>query len=184
MTEVGSARQTIAVAMQNPSLRASDAEREEVVVFLRESLAEGRLTIEEFGERLDAAYSAKTHSDFDPLVEDLPGRPYFGTRGGPFDLSVVGTQLAEGWQARRQQSQRRRWSRYLSVNALLWTVWGLSLLVPGHHNEGPWPLLFTLPWGVLLLSRPRVRATPSHDLGTGRGARGGRGGRGPANGSW
>jgi Domain of unknown function (DUF1707) len=166
------------VGIQNSSIRASDAEREDVVVFLRESLAEGRLTIDEFGERLDAAYSAKTHGDLDLLMADLPGRPYFGSHGGPFDLSLMGAQLAEGWQARRQQKDRRRWSRYLSVNALLWTVWGLSLLVPGHHSEEPWPLLFTLPWGVLLLSRPRSRTSSSTDPGARRG------GRGSANGSW
>src|SRR5690606_40199076 len=40
-----------------PDLRASDADRERVADILREALAEGRLDMEEFGERLDATRS-------------------------------------------------------------------------------------------------------------------------------
>jgi Domain of unknown function (DUF1707) len=149
------------MAVRNSQVRASDAEREEVVAFLRESLAEGRLTVDEFGERMDATYSAKTYGDLDLLMADLPRRPYLGSRTAPLDISWAGAQVAD-WQARRQQKERRRWSRYLSVNALLWTFWCLSLLVPGHHGDEPWPLLLTVPWGVLLVSRPRARAAGSH----------------------
>ncbi|WP_449478131.1 DUF1707 SHOCT-like domain-containing protein [Streptomyces abikoensis] len=55
-----------------PEMRASDAERERVAEALREAVAEGRLTMEEFEERLEAAYKAKTHGDLEPLVRDLP----------------------------------------------------------------------------------------------------------------
>ncbi|MEU1813632.1 DUF1707 domain-containing protein [Streptomyces roseifaciens] len=53
-------------------MRASDAERERVAEALREAVAEGRLTMEEFEERLEAAYTARTHGDLEPLVRDLP----------------------------------------------------------------------------------------------------------------
>lgn len=55
-----------------PEMRASDAERERVAEALREAVAEGRLTMEEFDERLEAAYTARTHADLEPLVRDLP----------------------------------------------------------------------------------------------------------------
>ncbi|MFC5149099.1 DUF1707 SHOCT-like domain-containing protein [Streptomyces aureoversilis] len=55
-----------------PDMRASDAERERVAEALREAVAEGRLTMEEFEERLEAAYKARTHGDLEPLVRDLP----------------------------------------------------------------------------------------------------------------
>lgn len=55
-------------------LRASDADRERVADILRDALAEGRLTMEEFGERLDATYAARTYGDLAPLTRDLPGR--------------------------------------------------------------------------------------------------------------
>lgn len=53
-------------------LRASDADRERVAEALREAYAEGRLTAEEHGERVDAVYAAKTLSELVPLTRDLP----------------------------------------------------------------------------------------------------------------
>ncbi|MFI9238305.1 DUF1707 domain-containing protein [Streptomyces sp. NPDC053079] len=55
-----------------PEMRASDAERERIAEALREAAAEGRLDMEEFGERLEAAYKARTHAELEPLVRDLP----------------------------------------------------------------------------------------------------------------
>jgi hypothetical protein len=55
--------------------RASDAEREAVVARLRDAAGEGRLTVEELAERIDAAYAAKTHADLDTLTADLPAPP-------------------------------------------------------------------------------------------------------------
>ncbi|MFF2407346.1 DUF1707 domain-containing protein [Streptomyces sp. NPDC058092] len=53
-------------------MRASDAERERVAEILREAVAEGRLEMDEFEHRLDAAYKARTHGELEPLVRDLP----------------------------------------------------------------------------------------------------------------
>ncbi|MEV6551548.1 DUF1707 domain-containing protein [Streptomyces sp. NPDC051597] len=55
-----------------PEMRASDAERERVAEALRDAVAEGRLDMEEFEERLEAAYKARTHGELAPLVRDLP----------------------------------------------------------------------------------------------------------------
>ncbi|MFF4753105.1 DUF1707 SHOCT-like domain-containing protein [Streptomyces sp. NPDC002514] len=55
-----------------PELRASDADRERVAEILRDALAEGRLDMEEFGERLDAAYKARTYGELAPITKDLP----------------------------------------------------------------------------------------------------------------
>ncbi|WP_433547470.1 DUF1707 SHOCT-like domain-containing protein [Streptomyces sp. CA-294286] len=56
----------------HPELRASDADRERVVEVLRDAVAEGRLDMEEFDERLGAAYKSRTHSELQHLVRDLP----------------------------------------------------------------------------------------------------------------
>jgi hypothetical protein len=58
-----------------PVQRASDAERDQTVVRLREATVEGRLTLEEFAERMSSAYEAQTHSQLEPLVRDLPAHP-------------------------------------------------------------------------------------------------------------
>ncbi|MCK8676618.1 MULTISPECIES: DUF1707 domain-containing protein [Streptomyces] len=55
-----------------PAMRASDAEREQTAERLREAMAEGRLDMAEFQERLDAAYTARTRGELVPLVRDLP----------------------------------------------------------------------------------------------------------------
>jgi hypothetical protein len=56
-----------------PSVRASDAERDQSAEVLRAAFAEGRLTRAELDERLAAAYAAKTHADLRDLTGDLPG---------------------------------------------------------------------------------------------------------------
>ncbi|MFF9349881.1 DUF1707 domain-containing protein [Streptomyces sp. NPDC014734] len=53
-------------------MRASDAERERVAETLREAVAEGRLEMEEFEQRLEATYKARTHGELEPIVRDLP----------------------------------------------------------------------------------------------------------------
>ncbi|MER5552839.1 DUF1707 domain-containing protein [Streptomyces sp. NPDC002793] len=53
-------------------MRASDAERERVAETLREAVAEGRLEMDEFEQRLDATFKARTHGELVPLVSDLP----------------------------------------------------------------------------------------------------------------
>ncbi|MFD7018123.1 DUF1707 domain-containing protein [Streptomyces sp. NPDC059161] len=53
-------------------MRASDAERERVAESLRDAMAEGRLDMDEFEHRLEAAYKARTHGELEPLVRDLP----------------------------------------------------------------------------------------------------------------
>ncbi|KIX70284.1 hypothetical protein SF12_21165, partial [Streptomyces sp. MBRL 601] len=55
-----------------PELRASDADREKVAERLRDAMAEGRLDMDEFGERLDAVYRARTYAELEPLTRDLP----------------------------------------------------------------------------------------------------------------
>jgi hypothetical protein len=52
--------------------RASDAEREQVVIRLRDASAEGRLMLEELADRTALAYTAPSHAELAPLTEDLP----------------------------------------------------------------------------------------------------------------
>lgn len=54
------------------NLRASDADRERVADILRQAAGDGRLTMEELDERLDAVYAAKTYTELEPITHDLP----------------------------------------------------------------------------------------------------------------
>ena len=56
------------------SLRASDKDRESAAEVLREAAGEGRLSMTELDERLDAVYEAKTYAELEPIIRDLPHR--------------------------------------------------------------------------------------------------------------
>ena len=70
-------------AHPDPNQRAADADREKTSERLRRHHAEGRLDAEEFQERVDRCYQAKTLGELDQLVTDLPPEP---TREGRFAL--------------------------------------------------------------------------------------------------
>jgi hypothetical protein len=52
-------------------LRASDTDRENVVRLLREAHGDGRITLDEHGERVERAYAARTLGDLAGLTADL-----------------------------------------------------------------------------------------------------------------
>lgn len=58
-----------------PAQRASDAEREHTIALLRDHTADGRLTLEEFTERMSAAQLARTSDELEELMRDLPSAP-------------------------------------------------------------------------------------------------------------
>jgi hypothetical protein len=60
------------MASDSSRMRASDADRDRVAELLREHHAEGRLSAEEFSERLDVALHARTVGELDELLADLP----------------------------------------------------------------------------------------------------------------
>ncbi|EHR63960.1 DUF1707 SHOCT-like domain-containing protein [Saccharomonospora cyanea] len=70
-------------------LRVSDTEREHVVELLKTAIGRGMLDLDEFSERADVAYAARTRGELNDVLIDLPGLvhpdavPAFGTVGGP-----------------------------------------------------------------------------------------------------
>jgi hypothetical protein len=64
--------------MTDRPIRASDQERDSVVDVLRDAYTDGRLTLDEFEERMSAAYAAKTWTDLRQLTGDLPVEPLLG----------------------------------------------------------------------------------------------------------
>ena len=67
-----------------PSLRIGDAEREAAAQALGEHYAVGRLTRDEYDERAERVWAARTVADLRPLFADLPA-PHAGrgARSGP-----------------------------------------------------------------------------------------------------
>jgi Domain of unknown function (DUF1707) len=56
-------------------MRASDADRDRVVDALRAAAGDGRLTAEEFGERMEAALTSRTRGELAALTADLADSP-------------------------------------------------------------------------------------------------------------
>lgn len=82
----------------SPDLRASDSDRERVAEVLRDALAEGRLDMAEFEERLEATYKARTYGELAPLTRDLPA---VGTVTAPVPVSFTKEPVESGsWAGR------------------------------------------------------------------------------------
>ncbi|NUR59893.1 MAG: DUF1707 domain-containing protein [Catenulispora sp.] len=56
-------------------MRASHADREQVVDIIRDAAAEGRLSPEELDQRVESALGARTLRDLATLTRDLPDQP-------------------------------------------------------------------------------------------------------------
>ena len=57
--------------MAPPEMRLSDADRDEAIVRLSDHYAAGRLDKDEFDERSDAVWTARTGADLAPIFADL-----------------------------------------------------------------------------------------------------------------
>jgi hypothetical protein len=58
--------------MNGDLVRASDDDRERAIASLREHLVAGRLTLEEFTERMTAVLAATTSAELEPTLRELP----------------------------------------------------------------------------------------------------------------
>jgi Domain of unknown function (DUF1707)/Cell wall-active antibiotics response 4TMS YvqF len=95
-------------AMDDASLRISDADREQVVITLREHLLAGRLTLEEFSERVDATLQAKVVGELAHAQEDLPEA--FVQTASPRRKPSRFTAALLGHVARGGRLRLRRWA--------------------------------------------------------------------------
>ncbi|MBO0823073.1 MAG: DUF1707 domain-containing protein [Actinobacteria bacterium] len=125
----------------DPNIRASDADRDRAAALLREHHAVGRLTSEEFDERLDQALAAKTVGEIDSLLRDLPTIDLY--RLPHADLSRQPSPHRPP--ARRSDAWRAAWGGWFTVTLVCFVIWALTGF--GY----PWPLWVALPWGAVIL---------------------------------
>ena len=160
----------------SPQMRASDEDRDRAASLLREHHAAGRLTADEFQERLDAAYKAKTLGDIDKLMADLPAidlyhlpdesmrRMAHAPSPHPVAPRAEHGRLTPAW--------RTAWASWASVSLLLFVIWLISA-IGNHSANGLWFLWVAGPWGALLLGRWMFGAHPGGSGRTGHGPPGG-----------
>ena len=129
----------------DPQLRASDEDRDRIAALLREHHAVGRLTPEEFSERLDKAFAAKTIGELDELLRDLPGIDLYRVPGAALTREPRQAQVQPRRSGRDSAGWRAAWGSYLTVNLVCIVVWMLAGF--GY----PWWLWVAGPWGAIMV---------------------------------
>jgi hypothetical protein len=161
-----------------PDLRIGDAEREAAAASLREHYAQGRLTLEEFNERLDAALKAITQSQLNRITEDLP-------RATAPSAPLPVTTVPDGGRDRARQdwSQGHHHPRLGIFPLVIAAIGTWLLLFDLHLRVFPWPgklaiflAIFAVVRGVLRRvfgfgGRGRVRGHPGRGRARSRGGR-------------
>lgn len=138
----------------NPDIRASDADRDRVAELLREHCAQGRITVDELNERLEAVYASRTLGQLQEVTADLPEEDLY-------ELPVPASQRASvepvgvppGVPARKLD--RTLWGTWAVVSAVNFVVW-LILAVTGN-TVYPWWIWVAGPWGAVLLVNGLLR---------------------------
>ena len=95
--------------MATPDQYVSDADRERAANLLREHLLEGRLTLEEFSERVEIAYAARVGHELERAHQGLPATaaaPVLSSRKRPTRLTAA----FFGRVVRRGKLRLRRWT--------------------------------------------------------------------------
>jgi hypothetical protein len=147
-----------ATAMDDrPDMRASDAERQDVVERLRAALDDGRLKTDEYVERMGRAYEAVTRGDLVPLCRDLPetttpapARPAPPTAPAPVPVPAPAPDH-RGLFARQPAALKVLWTIWLVAVSVNVVVWVLASATTGHLRY-PWPLWVAGPYGAALFA--------------------------------
>lgn len=113
-----------ALVRAKASERVTDHERERVVAQLRLHVGQGRLSLDEFGERIDEALAARTGAELRVALRELP-------------------RIRSAAERRRQR--RAVVTPYLLVSSLLVLIWASS------GFGFPWPVFPIVGWGLPVL---------------------------------
>ena len=138
----------------SPEMRASDADRDKVAAALREHCAQGRLTMDEFDERLEQLYTART------LRRAAPGSPptcpkidLYGLPGAPSPQLERGRRAAAGGPGERPGAWRPNGppGRHAIGSTVIWLI--IWLRTAGSASRYPWPMWVLGPWGAGVAAR-------------------------------
>jgi hypothetical protein len=116
--------------------RVSDVDRERTAELLRSAVADGRLDLTEFDERLRSAYAAVARADLVRVTVDLPAAP--ATVVPVPAVTPDADETADAW---------RKW---LGGSTLMIAIWGAVSLMRGELTSF-WPAIPIAIWAAVLL---------------------------------
>jgi hypothetical protein len=135
----------------DPRVRASDADRDRTARLLREHHAVGRLTAEEFNERLEKAFEARTLGELDELLADLPAIDLYQLPSAGIRPPRRG---GSGPRLRADDSllpaRTMPWVTWAAGSALLVALWVAVGILTGGAAWIPWFMLVIVPWRLAL----------------------------------
>jgi hypothetical protein len=134
-----------------PDLRIGDAEREAAAASLREHYAQGRLTLEEFNERLDAAFKATTQSQLNMITQDLP---HASVPSAPLPVMAAS---GGGRERDRQEWPRGHRPRFGMFPVIIAALGAWLVLLDLHLWAFPWPGKLAIFLGLFALIRGLLR---------------------------
>jgi hypothetical protein len=147
----------------DPRIRASDADRDRTAALLREHHAAGRITAEEFHERMEQALDAKTMGQLDELLSDLPvidlyQLPDASLRRRPPrpGQSVLPADSGSAVSPLRFGPGTVAMGAWATVSAVLVAVWAVAAVI-GAGTWIPWWALVVLPWLWITVRHYRPR---------------------------
>lgn len=89
---------------EEPEIRISDADRDRAVERLNDAVAEGRLTMPEFEERVDGVLRARTGGEVAPYLADLPAVGHGGPEHGELRATMSSVKRQGRWYVPRRMS--------------------------------------------------------------------------------
>lgn len=138
-------------ARRRASVRAGDADRERTVQQLQQHLADGRLDYEEFNERVDEAYAARTMDDLADALRELPRIPAQPRpNSSPVAAPRRGMPVPDNVKARKT-ALAVNVAAYVVVNTFLVLIWLVNAV-----SDGPvffWPMFSLFFWGVSIVAQ-------------------------------
>jgi hypothetical protein len=140
--------------MPEPHLRAGDTARAAVATILGRHMAAGRLTVDEYDERLARAYAARTYGELDQLTTDLPSSDRTRAaepvrHGNPYPVRACGPVFGPwGWGGRTESP----WRSWLGTALIVIAVWAVISIATREFLPF-WPIWVIGPWGAILLAR-------------------------------
>lgn len=123
--------------MSSERLRVGTAEREATARILGSAMADGRLTMLEYEQRIDAVWKSTTRGELARVTDDLP--------------AVIDDKEEDLAKSREWREYLDEWRWWFGGAIIMTGIWGFQSISDGELN-GYWPMWPLGIWAVVLVA--------------------------------